>query len=139
MPQWIEGQSGNPRGRPKAGSSIAELARAQVEKHKLIETLANIGAHQKEYANVDVGEQLRAIQLLLSYGYGPPRAEIEANERLLIEVVYVERNSVAITSPLSGPATGDSAGIPVQRGLLRSTLGQDGTGNEPPDSSGAPR
>jgi len=118
--------------------AIAELARGQVEKHRLVEKLGSIGARQSEYTQVDVDQQLRAIQLLLSYGYGPPRAEIEAGERLLIEVVYVERNSIAIASPIPGASTGDSESGAVQRSLLRAPLGQDGVGDEPPDSSGAP-
>src|SRR5436305_100371 len=65
------------------------------------------------------GSATAAIQLLLSYGYGPPRAEIEAGERLLIEVVYVERNSIAIASPIPSASTGDSESGALQPSLLR--------------------
>jgi hypothetical protein len=39
MARFFKGQSGNPRGRPLRGTAIAELARAQVRKYKLIEKL----------------------------------------------------------------------------------------------------
>ena len=47
MPKWIKGQSGNLKGRPKNPTAIAELARSQVEKHKLIEKLGSIAAHEQ--------------------------------------------------------------------------------------------
>jgi hypothetical protein len=39
MARWAKGQSGNPSGRPRAGTAIADLARRQVDQHKLIETV----------------------------------------------------------------------------------------------------
>src|SRR5712692_10514385 len=96
MMRWTKGESGNPRGRPKAGTAIAALARGQVERHKLIEKLGSIGARQGEYAKVDVDQQVRAIQLLLAYGYGPPRAELSTSEGVVIQVVYAERNQITI-------------------------------------------
>jgi hypothetical protein len=80
MARWVKGRSGNPQGRPKHGTAIAEVARRQLERHRLIETLGSIGARAQEYAQVDVDQQMRAIQLLLAYGYGPPRAEISSGE-----------------------------------------------------------
>lgn len=62
MPKWMKGQSGNPRGRPKNRTAIAEVARAQVEKHKLVEKLGSIAAREGQYAGMDVDQQLRAIQ-----------------------------------------------------------------------------
>jgi hypothetical protein len=44
MARWTKGQSGNRKGRPKSGIAIAELARGQVARHKLIEKLGRIGA-----------------------------------------------------------------------------------------------
>ena len=80
MARWSKGHSGNPKGRPREGTAIAALARSQVERHKLIEKLGEIGARTGEYARVDVDQQIRAIQLLLSYGYGPPRGELGSVE-----------------------------------------------------------
>src|ERR1051325_10796433 len=97
MAKWIKGLSGNPKGRPREGAAIAGLARSQVERHKLIEKLGEIGARAGEYTNVDIGQQIRAIQLLLSYGYGPPRGELERENAAVIQVTYVERNQIAIS------------------------------------------
>ena len=138
MARWTKGQSGNPRGRPKSGNAIADLARSQVEKHRLIDKLGAVGARTNEYADVAVDQQLRAIQLLLSYGYGPPRAEIEGSEGLKIQVIYAETNHIAITGAASGAASGDSASPTLQRGLLRPPLGQDRVGDGPVDPSGTP-
>src|SRR5437868_3836375 len=129
MARWTKGHSGNPRGRPKRGTAIAELARAQVEKHKLIEKLGSIGARANEYADVDVDQQLRAVQLLLAYAYGPPRAEIEATERLQIQVIYAETNHIAITSTAPGATPSHSGSEALQRHLLRAPLEQDGVGD----------
>jgi hypothetical protein len=129
MPKWIKGQSGNLKGRPKNPTAIAELARSQVEKHKLIEKLGSIAAREGEYVEIDVDQQLRAIQLLLAYGYGPPRPEMEGGEGIVIQVTYVETNRIAIASAAPGAVTGDPAGQAVQCGLLRAPLGQDIVGN----------
>src|SRR6266852_682986 len=139
MARWVKGQSGNRRGRPPSGTAIAELARGQVEKHKLIEKLGSIGARQSEYAKVDVDQQMRAIQLLLAYGYGPPRAEINTGEGVVIQVVYAETNHIAIAGAASGATSSDSGSPTVQHSLLRAPLGQDGAGDGPPDSSGPAR
>ena len=96
MARWSKGQSGNPKGRPREGTAIAGLARSQVEKRKLIEKLGGIGARAGEYTNVGVDQQIRAIQLLLAYGYGPPRGEVEGGDAVVIQVTYVDRNQIAI-------------------------------------------
>jgi hypothetical protein len=46
MSKWMKGQSGNPTGRPRSGLAINELARKEVEKRKLVETLGKIGGRQ---------------------------------------------------------------------------------------------
>jgi hypothetical protein len=89
MARWIKGKSGNPTSRPKRGGAIADLARQQIAKHKLVEILGRIGGGQGEYSGVEVDQQLGSIQLLLSYGYGP-----EFSSRrlaLLPSALFVER------------------------------------------------
>ena len=80
MARWTKGTSGNPRGRPRKGTSIADLAHCQIEKHQLIQKLGRIAARRGEYQEVPVDQQMRAIQLLLAYGYGPPRGESEGRD-----------------------------------------------------------
>ena len=137
MARWIKGESGNPKGRPREGSAIASLARSQVQKHKLVEKLGRMGARQGEYNKIDVDQQIRAIQLLLAYGYGPPRGELESGDGVVIQVTYVERNQIAINGVAPGAIAGRAAGETVQCGLLRAPLRQDSTGNGSADSPGA--
>jgi hypothetical protein len=68
---WRKGESGNPRGRPPTGQAIAELARAEVDKHGLLVKLGNIAARGRG------DKQFRAIQLLLNYAFGQPRSTNE--------------------------------------------------------------
>ena len=138
MAKWRRGQSGNPKGRPRAETAIAGLARSQVQRHKLVEKLARIGARQGEYAEVDVDKQIRAIQLLLAYGYGPPRMEQESGgEAVVIQVNYVERNQIAINGFTPGTVTGGARSETVQHTQLRAPLGEDSPGHGSADSPGA--
>jgi hypothetical protein len=103
----------------------------------LVEKLGQIGAREGEYAKVDTDQQIRAIQLLLSYGYGPPRGELEGGGAVVIQVTYVERNQIAINGVAPGAIEGGATGEAVQRSLLRTSLGENGTGDGPVDSPGA--
>ena len=139
MGRWFKGVSGNPKGRPKKGTAIADLARNQIQKHKLIEKLGSMAAGERDYQAMGVDQQLRAIQLLLAYGYGPPRAEIPTQEGIIIQVNYVERNQLAINSAAPGTVTSDPGRQTLQCGLLRTSLGQDGSGDgsvDPPRAAG---
>src|SRR5579862_2320303 len=99
MARWTKGKTGNPKGRPRKGTAIADLARQQITKHKLVEKLGSIGARQGEYSKTDVDQQLRAIQMLLSYGYGPPRAEMESDGKVIIQVTYAEKINLQLPPP----------------------------------------
>jgi hypothetical protein len=85
--------SGNPRGRTRDATAIAGRARSQVERHQLIEKLGGIGARQGEYRDVDIDQQIRAIQLLLAYGYGPPQTELESGDAVMIRVTLCRQKS----------------------------------------------
>ena len=138
MAQWKKGESGNLKGRPRTGAAIADLARKQIDRHRLVDELGRIAARQGEYAEVDVGQQLRAMQLLLSYGYGPPRVEVEAgNGELKIEVSYVQNNQIAITCASSGAISDHSRSQALQRGLLRTPLREVSARDGQADPSGA--
>ena len=136
MARWIKGQSGNLKGRPKELTAIAGLARNQVQKYKLVEQLGRIGTHKGEYSKVDVDQQIRAIQLLLSYGYGPPRIDHEGGETVAIQVNYVERNRTTIDGAAPRAIAGGTGSEKVQRRLLRTPVGEDSSGNGSADSPG---
>ena len=139
MAQWTKGQSGNRNGRPRNGTAIAELARAQVQKHKLIEKLGEIGGRLGEYGDIDTDQQIRAIQLLLAYGYGPPRPELEKGDGIVIQVNYVQTNQFAITRAASSATASRTGGETVQPRVLRAPVGEDSVRDGSIDSSGAAR
>ena len=97
MAQWVKGQSGNKLGRPRVGTSAAELARGQIEKHTLIEKLGCLAAREGEYAKVDFAAQLNAIKILLAYGYGQPVQQLERSgvpTHVTYEVHFVDKQMV---------------------------------------------
>ena len=61
---WINGQSGNPTGRPKAGKAVSELARKHTVRS--INRLARLVSRGAEASAV------QAAQVLLAYGWGRP-------------------------------------------------------------------
>jgi hypothetical protein len=66
---WPAGVSGNPQGRPKIGAAIAPAAREVIERRGLLEKLGAIASRKGSL-------QVRAIEVLLAYGYGKPPSEI---------------------------------------------------------------
>jgi hypothetical protein len=141
--RWLPGQTGNPKGRPRTGLSIAELCRGQVEKRNLIQKLGEIAARAGDYAKVEVDQQIRAIEMLVRHGYGlPGKTEIDGGEGVRIEVTYVERqqnNFLATPGAASGAAADNSGVETLQRLLPRPQSREDGAGDGPSDSSGAGR
>ena len=74
---WLKGQSGNPGGRPKVREELA--ARIREFGPDLVDRLLAIanGRAEPERAAPSAGEQTKAIQLLLAYGYGRPTDYVE--------------------------------------------------------------
>jgi hypothetical protein len=66
---WRKGQSGNPAGRPRVGLAIAEQARTEIARRDLVGKLGAIAAGKSS-------QQVKAIELLLAYAYGRPKAEV---------------------------------------------------------------
>src|ERR1035441_4675663 len=96
----LPGYSGNSLGRPR--TALAELCRAQVTKLGLVRVLGAIAARTGDYGankkiEVAVADQLHAIRLLLLYGYGVPKAEIDSGD-VKIEVTYADNRQVNIAN-----------------------------------------
>lgn len=137
--QWIKGVSGNDLGRPR--SALAELCREQVTKHGLVSVLGNVAARTGDYGTkkkiqLTVADQINAIRLLLLYGYGMPKNEIDTGD-VRIEVTYADNRQVNIAN--SAPGTGENypRGETLQRTLMRPEIWQDDSGNGSVDSSGS--
>ena len=127
---WQKGRSGNPRGRPRSGDELGTILRQTVDRQRFAEKLCELC-----YAG-----DVQAMRLLLSYTDGPPTAcsEIQDPEGIQITVSYVH-NQLELTGTPSGASHNHSTSQALERRLLRAPLGQDGAGDESPDSSGAGR
>ncbi|MGA1998339.1 MAG: hypothetical protein ABSH45_21450 [Bryobacteraceae bacterium] len=139
---WIKGTSGNSLGRPR--SALAELCRDQITKHGLVAVLGAIAARTGEYASktkipITVSDQINAIRLLLLYGFGQPKAEIDSGD-IKIEVSYaVDNRSVTFANATRGAGEDHQGVQEVQRRLLRPEIRQDllGSGQiDPPCAQG---
>jgi hypothetical protein len=135
----LPGYSGNNLGRPR--TALAELCRKEVTKHGLVNVLGNIAARSGVYAKkttipLTTADQLQAIRLLLLYGFGVPKAEIDSTDGLKIQVVYADNRAVNITNAAPGPGPNHPAGQAVQCRVLREAVREDDTGSGPIDSSG---
>jgi len=136
--RWLKGVCGNGGlGRPR--EALSELCRAQVTKHGLVSVLGSIAARTGEYSKktkipITVGDQINAIKLLLLYGFGVPKGEVDSGD-VKIEVTYDNR-SVTITGATSGAGEDHQGVQEVQRRLLRPEVRQNRAGNGPSDPSG---
>lgn len=120
---WRKGRSGNPRGRPKVGEELGALLRQTVDRRRFAEKLCQLC-----YAG-----DVQAMRLLLSYTDGPPNASaaIKGAERIQILVNYAKQENRNRTDGATRGAIDDHpTGEALQRRLLRSPLGQDGTRDE---------
>jgi len=121
---WQKGRSGNPGGRPRSGEELRALLRQIVDRRRFADKLCELC-----YAG-----DVQAMRLLLSYTDGPPQYGGLSQDPEGIQITtYVQQNRIEIEGAARG--TNEShRGVPtVQRSLLRTSLGQDPTGNGPAD------
>jgi hypothetical protein len=133
----LPGYSLNSLGRPR--TALSELCRAQITKHSLVAVLGSIAARSGDYAKkskipITVSDQINAIRLLLLYGYGMPKAELD-NGDVKIEVTYADNRSVTIANAAPGAGEDHQGVQAIQRRLLRPEVRQDHVGSGPADSS----
>ena len=72
-PDWVKGVSGNPGGRLQVPKDFAEKCRAFIEDVGWDELLKFVGT------DVYKKDKLKAIELLLAYGYGKPKQSYEVS------------------------------------------------------------
>ena len=70
MARFRAGQSGNYKGRP--GEAFSERCCAIAEKRRLPELLGEVARGVSPFGKVDMNVRIKAAQILLHYGYGPP-------------------------------------------------------------------
>lgn len=125
MARWTKGKSGNPRGRPKRGAAIADLARQQIVKHQLVEILGRIGGRAGRVLRSGGGSAIarHSIVTLLRLR-SAPRGDGRKRRKSGYRGAYAERNQIAITAATPSPTASDTASETLQRRLLRATLGK---------------
>jgi hypothetical protein len=100
-----------------------------------VAVLGNIAAgkiddyQKKTKIPILVSDRINAIRLLLTYGFGMPKHEVDTGD-VRIEVVYADHRSVNITNAASGSGEDNRGVKTIQHNLLRETVGQDGFGDE---------
>lgn len=128
--RWLPGATGNPKGRPRKGSSLAEAIRAKVDPAALVEIALAIAQDKASPAL-----QLQALQFLAGAGFVKPEQRhevlvgaagddepedlshltteqlraLQANER---ERAAILARSIPLELPGSADSSGGSGGTP---------------------------
>ena len=101
---WQPGQSGNPKGRPRASEDLPALAR-QHTKEAVQRLVAIMRAD-------DDGRALAAIQQLLDRGWGRPITpivdETEGTSLTLLHLIAARRVGEVLQAVMDGQSTNDS-------------------------------
>lgn len=117
------GTSGNPRGRPPKGESLAEIVRRTVDPHELAQILLSI-ARNTEAKNSD---RIAAVQAIADRGWGRPLSTIDVEARFRIAPSDQGR-----FAPLSTETLAELAGVVVLDALPPAPASSD----EPIDVEG---
>ena len=67
--RFAAGASGNYAGRPRA--ALSELCRNITHKRRLVQMLGEMADGVGRFRDIDAATRLKAVTLLLSYGFGP--------------------------------------------------------------------
>jgi glycine/D-amino acid oxidase-like deaminating enzyme len=70
---WKPGQSGNPKGRPRAGNALAEVIRTEIDPRAIVAVAVSVIRDEKSAAAV----KLQAAQFLADRGYVRPEQRHE--------------------------------------------------------------
>jgi len=119
---WAPGNTGNSLGRPR--TALSELCRREISKRGLVAGLGAIFARTGKYKDAAVADSIRAAQLMLAYGFGPPRPEESETANGTIRVIYEKRSRVEITGTASGAVAGDLREAALQCDGVREKMGE---------------
>lgn len=90
---WAKGESGNLRGRPPKGRSLAELLEQRLPREQFVDRL--IRGAMGELEDVPPLVACQYARLLLAYSIGTPRQIDERRHELKVTVEYVNEGEPA--------------------------------------------
>jgi len=91
-PNWVKGVSGNPGGRSKEDAELKRVIQENLPPAALFKKLMDF----VEFAD-DHGTKLKALQILIEYGYGKPKQQVEHSGEVVTwgSVIDAIRNKAA--------------------------------------------